>query len=58
MWSIIKARLKRDHTITTLPKLEKAIKTMWVKDLPLSLFQKLAQSRPTRIKMCLETMVR
>jgi hypothetical protein len=54
VWSIMKARLKRDHTITSLPKLERAIKTMWVRDLPLSLFQKLAHSMPSRIKMCLE----
>jgi hypothetical protein len=38
VWSIMKARLNRDHTITSLPKLERAIKTMWVMDLPLSLF--------------------
>jgi hypothetical protein len=54
VWSIMKARLKRDHTITSLPKLERAIKTMWVSDFPLSLFQELAHSMPTRIKMCLE----
>ncbi len=50
----MKARLTRDHTITSLPKLERAIKMMQVMDLPLSLFQKLAHSMPTGIKMCLE----
>jgi hypothetical protein len=51
VWSIKNARLKRDHTITFLPKLERAIKMMWVRDLSLFLFQKLAHSMPTRIKM-------
>jgi hypothetical protein len=54
VWSIMRARLKRDHTITSLPKPERVIKTVWVRDLPLSLFQKLAHSMPTRTKMCLE----
>ncbi len=34
LWSIMKARLNRDHTITPLPKLERAIKMMWVMGLP------------------------
>jgi transposase len=54
VWSIKNARLKRDHTITFLPKLERAIKMMWVRDLSLFLFQKLAHSMPTKIKKCLE----
>jgi hypothetical protein len=49
--SIMKARLKSNHTITSLPKLERGIKTMCVRDLPLSLFQNLAHSMPTRIKI-------
>jgi hypothetical protein len=51
VWSIMKAILKRDHTVTSLPKLERTIETMCVRDLPLSLFQKLAHSMPIRIKI-------
>jgi hypothetical protein len=54
IWSIMKGKLKRDHAITSLPKLERAIKMMWVKDLPVSLFKKLAHSMPRRIQLCLE----
>jgi DDE superfamily endonuclease len=54
LWSIMKARLKRDHTITSLPLLINAIKKMWVTDLPISMMKKLARSMPTRIKKWLE----
>jgi hypothetical protein len=45
----MKARLKRVPNITSLPLLERAIKMMWVKDLPISLMKKLAHSMPKRI---------
>lgn len=49
-WSFMKAKLKDDYTITSLPKLIEAIKMMWVRELPLDYFQKLASSMPRRIK--------
>jgi hypothetical protein len=35
LWAIMKARLKRVPKITSLPLLDKAIKMMWAKDLPI-----------------------
>jgi hypothetical protein len=52
--SIMKGKPKRNHAITSLPKLERAMKMMWVKDLPLSMFKKLVHSMPKRIQLCLE----
>jgi transposase len=54
LWAIMKARLKRVPNITSLPLLERAIKMMWVKDLPISLMKKLAHSMPKRIQMCIQ----
>ena len=54
VWSIMKGRLKKDHTISSLPLLIKAIKIMWVSNLLLSLFKKLARSMPKRLQMVLE----
>jgi hypothetical protein len=45
----MKRKMKGDHTITSLPKLNTAIK-MWEKNMPLAYFQKLADSVPRRIK--------
>ncbi len=53
LWSILKKKLKEDHTITSLKKLQDAIKNMWVK-LPNDLMKKLAQSMPNRLRMCIE----
>jgi transposase len=53
LWAIMKGKLKKDHTITSLPLLIKAIKMMWVA-LPKSLMVKLAHSMPTRMKLCIE----
>lgn len=49
VWSYMKYKLK-NRTITSLKSLEDAIKEMWVKDMPLSYFQKLAASMPNRIR--------
>jgi hypothetical protein len=49
-WAYMKRKLKRDSTITSLPKLITAIKMMWVRDMPLAYFEKLADSMPRRIK--------
>jgi hypothetical protein len=51
--AIVKARLQRVPNITLLPPWERAIKIMWVKDLPISLMKKLAHSMPKRIQMCI-----
>lgn len=53
VWAIVKARLQRVPNITLLPPWERAIKIMWVKDLPISLMKKLAHSMPKRIQMCI-----
>jgi predicted N-acyltransferase len=39
----------------SLPSLIQAIKMMWVKELPLAFFQKLARSMPRRIKAVMAT---
>jgi transposase len=49
LWSIMKKKLKEDHTITSLNKLQDAIKKMWVQ-----LMMKLAQSMPRKLRMCIE----
>jgi hypothetical protein len=54
LWAIMKARFKRVPNIMSLPLLERAIKMMLVKDLPISLMKKLAHSMPKRIQMCLQ----
>jgi hypothetical protein len=49
-WANMKAKLKMNSAITTLPKLAEAIKLMWVRDLPLDYFQSLSSSMPRHIK--------
>lgn len=53
VWSIMKGKLKKDQTITSLPLLISALKVMWVRDLPVDLFKKLAHSMPNRLRMCI-----
>jgi hypothetical protein len=53
LWSIIKKRLKDNHTITSLPKLQEVIKRLWAK-LPNNLMRKLAQSMPRRLRLCVD----
>jgi len=50
VWSIMKARLKRDHDITSLQKLIQAIKMLWVVGMEKELFKKLARSMPARLE--------
>ncbi len=45
-WAYMKAKLKMNSAITSLPKLVEAIKLMWVRDLPLDYFQSLSSSMP------------
>lgn len=54
VWSVMKAKLKNDHSITSLPKLIKAIKIMWVSDMSKELFRKLARSMPRRLQKVIE----
>ena len=53
LWSIMKRKLKSDHTITSLPMLHSALKRMWVSNLEPSLFKKLARSMPKRLRDCI-----
>jgi DDE superfamily endonuclease len=53
LWAIMKGRLKKDHSITSLQKLEEAIKKMWVSDVPNSLCKRLARSMRKRIRRCI-----
>jgi len=50
IWSIMKGRLKTDSTITSLPKLKRAITVLWVKGMEQGLFRKLALGMPERLK--------
>jgi hypothetical protein len=52
LWSIMKKKLKEDHTNTSLKKLQDTVK-MWVQ-VPNDLMKKLAQSMPRRLLMCIE----
>lgn len=52
LWSILKKKLKDDHTITSIPKLQEAIKRLWV-TLSSDLMRKLAHSMPKRLKLCM-----
>lgn len=54
-WSYMKSKLKNSEAITSLPMLEQAIKKMWVEDLAISYFRKLADSMPKRLKTVIET---
>jgi hypothetical protein len=51
-WAFMKSKLKASN-ITSLPGLIEAIKLMWVRELPLEYFQKLARSMPRRLKAVL-----
>jgi transposase len=53
LWSILKAKLKKNHQLTLLPQLIQSIKQEWIA-LPRSLMMKLAHSMPNRIKLCIE----
>ena len=53
VWAEMKRKLKKDHMITSLPLLIRAIKMMWVRDLPPKYFKKLAESMPRRLQKCL-----
>ncbi len=48
-WAFMKAKLKMNPAITSLPKLVEAIKLMLVRYLPLAYFQSLSSSMPRRI---------
>ena len=54
LWSIMKRRLKKDHTITSLKMLQETIKNMWISEVPTTLCKKLARSMPQRIRQCIE----
>ena len=54
VWGIMKARLKSDHTITSLPKLISAIKMMWTFAMEKDLFKKLARSMPERLQAVID----
>ena len=54
LWSIMKRRLKRDHTITSLEKLVEAIKRMWISEVPNSLCKRLARSMHKRVRLCIK----
>ena len=53
LWSIMKRKLKSDHTIMSLPMQHSALKRMWVSNLEPSLFKKLARSMPKRLRDCI-----
>ncbi len=53
LWAIMKASLKKNKNITSLPLLTRAIKELWV-TLPRPLLLKLAHFMPSQIKKCLE----
>ena len=50
VWAIMKARLKSDHSITSLHKLMHAIKMMWMLLMEADVFKKLARSMPERLE--------
>ena len=54
VWSIMKALLKRDHAITSLPSLIQAIKMLWVSGMEEQLFKKLARSMPERLRQVIK----
>jgi hypothetical protein len=49
-WSLMKYKLKSKPAVTSLPKMIQVIKMIWVKDMPLEYFRKLADSMPRRIE--------
>ncbi len=46
----MKYKLKSNRAVTSLPKMIQVIKMIWVKDMPLENFRKLADSMPRRIE--------
>jgi transposase len=52
LWSILKAKLKKNHQITSLPLLIQAIKQEWIA-MPRAMMMNLAHSMPKRIKLCM-----
>jgi hypothetical protein len=53
-WSYMKRRLKGNINITSLPKLQDAIKRMWELDMGLSYFRKLSDSMPKRLQLVID----
>jgi transposase len=53
-WSYMKRKLKANTDITSLPKLVEAIKLMWVEDMAIPYFKKLADSMPKRLQMVVD----
>ena len=53
LYSIMKRRLKDNQTITSMPLLHRAMKRMWVTNLPPALFKKLAHSMPKCLMDCI-----
>jgi hypothetical protein len=50
----MKRRLKGNTNITSLPKLQEAIKRMWELDIWLSYFRKLSDSMPRRLQLVID----
>jgi hypothetical protein len=53
-WSYMKRKLKGNTDITSLPKLQEAIKRMWELDMGLSYFRKLSDSMPRRLQLVID----
>jgi transposase len=53
-WSYMKRRLKGNTNITSLPKLQEAIKRMWELDMGLSYFRKLSDLMPRRLQLVID----
>jgi hypothetical protein len=50
----MKRKLKGNTDITSLPKLQEAIKRMWELDMGLSYFRKLSDSMPRRLLLVID----
>jgi DDE superfamily endonuclease len=53
-WSVMKLKLKNNKEITSLPKLIDAIKTIWVTEMDVAYFKKLASSMPSRLQLVID----
>jgi hypothetical protein len=53
-WSYMKRRLMGNTNITSLPKLQEAIKRMCELDMGLSYFRKLSDSMPRRLQLVID----
>jgi hypothetical protein len=51
----MKLKLKNNKEITSLPQLIQAVKMMWVTDMNLDYFKKLASSMPNRLKLIIKS---